>query len=301
MSSPEGSSMPGDSARGRDESAPLSFDVWAPLAARLISRTVLERMEILADADIEPAKWNGSDSYWSAALAHAIVAGGSAEVDRYARMCAEEMSRRRAAGQDEARAPGAASTVAGSTEQASPDSLGGFASVDETAWAMAAPIADPLPFAPEAEGDRPASVLKPTDIRLDLAGQTGEAPVVADPPQALPFDPARTTVPAAPQPRRPVIASPAAAEPPLSVGAEPMSPQEDDPLRQYASLCAQLAARPSEALAIRASFGITGEQRLVDLHARWLQRFRAEPALHQRFTSLQRQFLAALRGSAAPG
>jgi hypothetical protein len=74
-----------------------------------------------------------------------------------------------------------------------------------------------------------------------------------------------------------------------------------DPLRDYASLCAQLAARPSDAVAIRASFGVRGEQQLVDLHARWLERFRAEPALHQRFTSLQQQFLAALRGSAAPG
>jgi hypothetical protein len=55
-------------------------------------------------------------------------------------------------------------------------------------------------------------------------------------------------------------------------------------LEQYAALCAEMAMKPAQAEAILARYRLTGARRVVD--EQFAQRFRAEPALQQRWQAL---------------
>jgi len=147
----------------------LDFDAWAAMAARLLGLHAEERLEALQQHDIEPEEWDASDKYWAGLLAREIGAGDLGRAGRYARGCAEELARRRAA--SEARAAVASSDVA------------------ETAVCLRPIQLPPLPFAAGQRVPSPGPIVAASDERPDLVGETAELSALVAPAEPLPFVP----------------------------------------------------------------------------------------------------------------
>jgi hypothetical protein len=143
---------------------PLDFAAWAAMAARLLERDAGERLEILADREVDPELWDRCETYWAEQLAREIGAGEMGRATDYASRCANELAMRR-------RAPAAPN-------------------VDETAWLVAPVVVPALPFsAAGAASPAPRPIAGPADSRLDLAGETQTMGPQLPPGAPLPFVP----------------------------------------------------------------------------------------------------------------
>ncbi|MBW2525162.1 MAG: hypothetical protein JRI23_13345 [Deltaproteobacteria bacterium] len=251
---------------------PLDFDAWCEVATALLERELEERFEILADRDLDPTLWQRCDQYWTMVVAQEVVAGGSRRVDTYASRCAREMAKRREGSQD-----GGAKQNEGSAGTPEDAPAPAAAAIDETSWLMQAPVGPVLPFEEAPEASPPEQVVRLTDQRLDLAGETALAtPVVDDLDSTLPFvlpiedrlDPNGESVPSPTAP----------------------SARQGDPLEHYAALCAKLTVFPEQSAQIRASYGFATDEQIAGLSGRWQQRFDADPSLRARFEHLKQQY-----------
>lgn len=84
---------------GGTEVVELAFERWAELSAKLMFRDAEEQYEILAQNDLDLARWNRCDQHWLLTLARSIASGNDAQPLAYGRICAEEMAARRARGE----------------------------------------------------------------------------------------------------------------------------------------------------------------------------------------------------------
>ena len=247
---------------------PLDFAAWAGMAARLLQRDAVERLEILAECEIDPGLWERCEIYWAELLAREIGAGEMGRATDYAERCAKELAARRRTGAARPPAHGEATpgragalTADGSRAHASSSATPGEPSVDETAWLLAPVVVPALPFSSAGAPRAPGPIVRPTDSRLDLAGETQAIGDAAPAGAPLPFVPT------------------------LSV--------ED-----YAALCAKIATNPAEAATISSAYGIASAQQLQATHIAWLRRFDREPELRAIFEKLHRQDRNQLHGAA---
>jgi hypothetical protein len=249
---------------------PVDFAAWAELAARLLERDAVERLEILAECEVEPGLWERCDGYWTAELVRELNAGEMGRAIAYAGRCANELAARRSA--RTARSPsrgddGRGREGKGMTHRSPAAAPAGEThsepNVDETAWLIAPVVGPVLPFAEAAALRAPGPIVRPTDSRLDLAGETAAIGDAAPAAAALPFVPELS-------------------------------------LERYAALCARLASSPADAGAIARAYGMASPQQQQAVHLGWLRRFDREPELRLAFEKLEREFREQLRGGIVP-
>ena len=78
----------GSAARGSDPSG--DFLAWARLSARMLRRSVAERMRIVTDAGVSE-EWSEMDAHWYAVLAEDIDKGDLTRLERYCELCEEAL------------------------------------------------------------------------------------------------------------------------------------------------------------------------------------------------------------------
>src|ERR1700734_2492397 len=92
-----------DEQRAEDKCAgdenPLDFEAWAALSARMLGRTLDERLDMLEELDVRSADWMRSDEHYASALAADLAEGRMERPERYAGKCVAELERRKRAPQ----------------------------------------------------------------------------------------------------------------------------------------------------------------------------------------------------------
>ncbi|WP_437931707.1 hypothetical protein WMF37_21430 [Sorangium sp. So ce291] len=232
---------------------PLDFEAWSELSARLLGRDVDARLDLLAEAELEPVDWNRCDMHWSLALAQDIAAGRLDRAQRHGGRCATELAQRRrpdAAAQPVSLAPGGAAAVA-----SPPRSLIGTSpSVEVPSHLRAA--ASALPFK-STSSKAVASFSAP-----------GPAPV--------PHDPTRgETMPLGMSLTAHVEAVLPFASKPGGRPAQPRAPRVS--LQTYAALCAELSVAPDRTADILRKYDIRDEASRRAIDEEWRARFEAQP------------------------
>ncbi|WP_437311236.1 hypothetical protein [Sorangium sp. So ce388] len=232
---------------------PLDFEAWSELSARLLERDMDARLDLLAEAELEPVDWNRCDMHWSLALAQDIAAGRLDRAQRHGGRCATELAQRRraaTAAQRASPAPGGTATVA-----SPPMSLVGTSpSVDLPSHLRAA--ASALPFkGPSSKAVASLSAPSPAPVPHDpTRGETMPLgmSLTAHVEAVLPF----ATMPGGPPPQP--------------------RPQHTS-LQTYAALCAELSVAPDRTADILRKYDIRDEASRRALDDEWRARFEAQP------------------------
>ncbi len=71
----------------------VSFEKWALTAAKLLRRTIIERAEVLRESGFS-GSWKDVDEHWYEALIQDLDSGKLERLDRYMRICGDEMQER---------------------------------------------------------------------------------------------------------------------------------------------------------------------------------------------------------------
>lgn len=158
----------------KERPPPLDFERWAALAASLIGSDPEQRIDRLADQDVDLALFDACDTFWSSTIAGQIGRGELGLANRFAAICAEAVER-------DAHQTREIDTAA------APTALGPVG--DATAFLTALPDVAPLPFARDPMGGPPQRI-EPADQNVEEVGGATEvisAEVVAAIGAPLPF------------------------------------------------------------------------------------------------------------------
>jgi len=310
MSTPEPNEAPRENPPA---AAPLDFDAWADLSARLLQRDEEQRLDILADEEVELDAWARCDERWSAELVSDIARGRMDRAHQYGARCADELKRRAA----EASAPKAepprevavASPPASEPRPAEPPApistpRQGPPPPVMPSFLAAAPLgAAPLAAAPLAAA-QPISPLDGLEeehtISVVLPPPSSRAPV------PLPFSSkpspefvASFSAPRKAPAREPSAAldqtAPANAMSPIPVAlpfggqAAAPAPASASPrmtLQSYASLCAELSVTPEKSAEILRRYGIQDEAARRTLDQQWRARLQVHAPSQQEWQKL---------------
>ncbi|XYI02877.1 hypothetical protein ACMHYB_25245 [Sorangium sp. So ce1128] len=248
---------------------PLDFEAWSELSARLLERDVDARLDLLAEADVDPVDWNRCDMHWSLALAQDISAGRLDRAQRHGGRCATELAQRRrpaAAAQPASPAPRGTPTVA-----SPPSSLIGTSpSVELPSHLRAA--ASALPFKSTSSSKVVASLSAP-----------GPAPVAHDPTRG-------ETMPLGMSLTAHVEAVLPFASKPGGPPAQPRAPRVS--LQTYAALCAELSVAPDRTAEILRKYDIRDEASRRAIDDEWRARFEAQPEALEEWRGLCARYRA---------
>jgi hypothetical protein len=80
---------PLDGLAAPEDEAPLPFDVWSALSARLSACSAEERLGALAEAEIAPEAWERADGHWSLVLTSEAARGELGRAEAFGRVCVE--------------------------------------------------------------------------------------------------------------------------------------------------------------------------------------------------------------------
>lgn len=302
----------------RDVDPPVAFAVWARLAAQMLDRSSVERLELLQKQFIKPEDWTPSDTHWSLLLADEIAAGEMAHADVYAGHCAAEFKARRQ--NDAPKSPVEAATpppepvkevakepvkeivneaprlitpIAVIAERkpapvevpvAAPPIVPKSQFPDElygTSMALNIPRGPSLPFAAKsAESPLAKPATKTEQPPLPPAHSLGQTKDMPDLAQiARSITPFKGKAPTDTQPKPAPIASPPTAPPAMVSPPETPRDVPELTLEQYASFCAELELAPNREQETLRRYHVRNDQK-GPLDSYWTSRFLAEPQTH---------------------
>jgi hypothetical protein len=150
---------------------PLDFERWAAVAASLSGCDGEERLERLADAEIEPALFDACDVFWGTTIATQIAKGELGLAKRFAAICTAALERRSA--QDEREPEGEGTSHGAATFS------------DETEFLTAIADDAPLPFKPHVAASSPQTASEASATGASFTGAT--AFIVVDSVQMAPL------------------------------------------------------------------------------------------------------------------
>lgn len=160
--------------------APLDFERWSTLSAKMLGRSPEERDAILEGEGVELDAWDESDAHWLGMLKSDVMRGDLDRAKHYGLACAEETKRRQAAPAQEAveaarpepgpaplpaRPPTAADEVHAAEPHATP-AKPSTPQAPAVPWYEAPPIAEPID--PRPKRSPPAKSLAETSMALPV-------------------------------------------------------------------------------------------------------------------------------------
>ena len=250
----------------------VDFLSWATVAARLRNRPLDEQDAILEELGWDGASWRGANELWARRITDDIAAQRLERPQRFAQLCREEMSVRRALD----RVAATRSRGVG----------GGTGTLDSSAGRR--PSAHPVPRSPSPP--LPSRHAPPSDGQITLTSEGSVPPPAAPADQGADF---RDELTGRRAPKRPhagqrMTEADAMVERAADVVAQ-IDLGRSWSVEQYAALCAALASTPTRAEREWASRGIVQEAARNQIDLEWRRRFNAHPELEARWLSLIEQ------------
>jgi len=233
-----------------------NFEKWAYVAAKLIKRSDDERKQILRELKLEKI-WKGAHDHWSAVLAQEVLLERDEYSEKYRKICAAEMHRRRNGTDTDAPTSGGPFIAVQPNER----DAGGDADSEETQKirAKVGPTAEKL-LRPRRDFIRE---LAPPDIEPQTLVQGQSATAAQD--------------------MRHVADMLQTANAAL-----------DWPVEKFAKMCAELDHQAAKKALVAANYGLRGEA-LEVVRAGWQQRLETDAGLRSRWSDLVEFYLRELK------